>query len=327
VPPPIPAAPPSVVLGDNDLVCKWLPFAPGAEAFLVLPATTTDPIVRLYLRNEMENAYMLERLEQTTVAGDAVVDLGCHVGTFCIGAAAMKRRVLAVDAARSHVDLVERSRAMNGFENLTIVHGVISREHGSVPFKEDGLFGAIDFNARTDSPSVETLRLDDLVSEFRHDSVRFLKMDIEGSEFDALMTGRALLERDRPVILFESNDPTLRLAGHSVREVRELLEAWDYKVFRVEGDRWVYSPPEQMQPEAWVDMLALSSADQKRWYDRIEWHWPESTMVHRCREWAGLPYPNTRAYLLTEIRSRDFDVSIREQMAQIAEQLERPQSV
>jgi hypothetical protein len=152
-------------------------------------------------------------------------------------------------------------------------------------------------------------------------------MDIEGSEVDALMTGRALLERDRPVILFESNDPMLRLAGHSVREMRELLEAWDYKVFRVEGDRWTYSPPEQMQPEAWVDMLALSSADQKRWHDRIEWHWPDAAMVQRCREWAGLPYPSTRAYLLAEIRSRDFDASIRNEIAQIAEQLEQPPPV
>jgi FkbM family methyltransferase len=321
-PPAAPAAPPDVVLGDADLVCKRLAFAPDASAFLVLPAKTTDPVVRLYLRGEMENAYMLARLGQTTVPGDSVVDLGCHVGTFAVGAAAMNRRVLALDAAPLHIDLVERSRAMNGFSNLTVVHAVISMQPGAVPFKEAGLFGAVDFTPGADAPLVRAVRLDDLVSEFGQGPVRFLKMDIEGSEFDALMTGRTLLERDRPVILFESNDPTLRLAGHSVREVRELLEQWDYKVFRVEGDRWVYAPPEQMQPEAWVDMLALSSADQERWRDRLDWQWPEPALAQRCREWAALPYPNTRAYLLAEIRSRDFDASIRDEIAQVAEQLE-----
>ena len=138
------------------------------------------------------------------------------------------------------------------------------------------------------------------------------------------MTAPTLLERDRPVILFESNDPTLRLAGHSVREVRKLLERCDYKVFRVERDRWIYAPPDQMQPEAWVDMLALSTADQARWHDRIEWHWPGSALVQRCREWAGLPYPGTRAYLLAEIRSREFDPSIRDEMARVADQIELP---
>ena len=161
LPGPAREAAPSVLLADGDLVCKWLPFAPGAEAFLVLPAKTTDPVVRLYLRNEMDNAYMLTLLAQTTVSGDAVIDLGCHVGTFAVGAAAMRRRLLAVDAARSHVDLVERSRVMNGFSNLTIVHAVISKQQDAVPFKEDGLFGAVDFSPGADAPLVPALRVDD----------------------------------------------------------------------------------------------------------------------------------------------------------------------
>lgn len=307
----------------EDLVCKWQTYPGDASAFLVLPARTDDPIVEAYLRGETPNRYMAEVLDETTAQGDRVVDLGCHVGTFSVAAAAMGRKVTAVDASARHVALVRHSRDLNHFANLEIHHAAISRRAGTVSFLENGLFGAIDFSdSDASAVGVQACGVDDLIREQAGAPVRFLKMDIEGAEYDALVTGNRLLSEDKPIILYESNGPTLNISGHSVQEVREKLESLGYRVFRMEGDRWIYSPPEQVQPEAWVDMLALGESDQTRWASRIEWQWQPKAILRKCQEWAALPYGNTRDHLLAEIRQRVFDPAIDDDISKIRLQLE-----
>lgn len=289
-------------IAGQDLACKWFTFPESSGAFLVLPATSTDPIVVEYLQRTDSNAYMLEVLSQTTRAGDRVIDLGCHVGTFSIGAAAMGRKVLSVDASRLHVALVTHSRDINRFANLQISHAAISRRDGTVRFIENGLWGAIDFegNAST-TVEVQAKGLDRIIEEHAIGQVKFMKMDIEGGEADAITTGQKMLNRDQPVIWYESNGSTASIAGNSVPALRRLLETIGYRTYRVEGDRWIYQPPDCIQPEMWVDMLALGERDQARYADRISSDWHPDSIVQLCRKWASLPYENTRRYLLAEL--------------------------
>jgi FkbM family methyltransferase len=250
-------------------------------------------VTQAYFSGKTPNDYMLSVMRQFTIPGDQVVDLGAHIGTFSVPAAAMGRAVLAVDAAQFHVDLLERDKTMNHLDTLTICCAAISQRNGFVHFVENGLFGMVEFGNANQGVQVPAKRLDDLARLCKH-PVRFLKMDIEGSELDAVVTGRDLLASDQPAILFESNDMTLRLAGQSVVALRTLLETCGYKTFRIENDRYVYAPPDQIQPEAWVDMLALGKIHQTQWSKRIDWNWPDNAMVERCHEWAASPYANVR---------------------------------
>jgi len=308
----------------RDLVCKWFEFPEGAAAFLVLPAASSDPVVAEYLAGQPVNAYMLDILALTTLPGDQVVDLGCHVGTFSIGAAAMGRNVVAVDASPFHIKLVGHSRDINRLAGVRLFHAAIALTEGVVRFTENGLFGAIDFaGTNTSAVEVPARGLGTILAQAATGPVRFLKMDIEGAEVDAVLTGLDILRRDRPVIWYESNGPTLLQAGRSVVELRRLLEAEDYRTYRVEGERWVYAPPDQIQPEAWVDVLALSAADRQLYASRIDETWGAAAVLEKCRVWADLPYPSTRVHLRGEIGTRVFDPAIAGEMAEIAAKLDR----
>jgi len=308
----------------RDLVCKWFEFPEGAAAFLVLPAASSDPVVAEYLVGQPVNAYMLDILALTTLPGDQVVDLGCHVGTFSIGAAAMGRNVVAVDASPFHIKLVGHSRDINRLAGVRLFHAAIALTEGVVRFTENGLFGAIDFaGTNTSAVEVPARGLGAILAQAAAEPVRFLKMDIEGAEVDAVLTGLDILRRDRPVIWYESNGPTLLQAGRSVVELRQLLEAEDYRTYRVEGERWVYAPPDQIQPEAWVDVLALSAADRQLYAARIDETWGAAAVLEKCRVWADLPYPSTRVHLRGEIGDRVFDPAIAAGMADIAAKLDR----
>jgi FkbM family methyltransferase len=275
--------------------------------------------VQAYLGGETPNSYMAEVLLEVTAPGDRVIDLGAHVGTFSIAAAAAGRHVVAIDANSLHVDLIEQSAALNGFTHLTARWAAISASEGPVRFVENGLFGAIDFRGdHADTVEVPTISLD-RVFELSGGPVSFIKMDIEGAEYDALLTGESSIRGDLPIILFESNGLTLELAGRSVDDMRGQLEAWGFKTFRRWGDRWIYAPPGQMQPEAWVDMISVHESKLDRWHERIDWAWNREAMLDLCRTWAQLPYPNTRAYLSHQIRAR---MGSDQEFAAIADQLD-----
>ena len=313
--PPVSAPDSRIIYSERDLVCKWQSLDGSDGWFLVLPHETRDPVVAQFLRGEVENEDILRIAMDVTSPGDQIIDLGAHVGTFSIGAAAMGRKVLAVDASPTHIVALERSKALNRLGDLSILHAAISPEPGIVRFVEDGLFGAVDFSGEaTNAIEVQGSRLDDAIDRHVTSPVKFIKMDIEGSECVAIETGLTMLQRDHPIIWFESNGPTLAQGGRTVDDLRRTLEGCGYKVFRVEGARWIYAPPGQIQPEAWVDMMALGEHDQHRWADRIDWVWQPNEILEKCRVWAGLPHDLTRKYLLEEISRHDVDASIRSKL-------------
>jgi FkbM family methyltransferase len=236
-----------------------------------------------------------------------VVDLGCHLGTFAIPTAILGRRVLAVDASSLHTNCLETSRQLGGIDNLTVVRSAVSDRDGHVSFREDGLFGRIEFNELAQSDNLvpaKTLR-NLLKEQAGFDKPAMIKIDIEGCELLALQSVADLLRADDgPAILYESNEPLLKLAGTSVSKLRAWLEDHGMKTFRIEAGRWVYSPPPEPQPEMWTDVLALNESQQERFRDRIDREWSAEAMLDRFRAWLALPDPPIRAHVSSVLNDR-----------------------
>lgn len=284
-----------------------IPTVLGKRFILALPNASNDPIVAEYKRGANANDYIVQALTELSNLGDEVVDLGCHVGTFSIPAAIIGHRVLSVDASQLHIDLVKESCMQNGIANLTAVKRVVTKEVGPVQFHENGLFGAIDFeNGYTDSHAMQGEPLNVILESNGFHNPRFIKADVEGAELFAFQAIPEILKSVRPAILYESNGPTFQLAGYNIKDMREFLEAHDYKTFRIEGEKWIYADIEQIQPEAWLDVLALPPSDVERFQHKIEWRWPINNVVERCKIWADLEYPSTKIHLLNEIKSRSI---------------------
>jgi FkbM family methyltransferase len=213
----------------------------------------------------------------------------------------MGRRVLAIDASQRHIDLIDISRRVNELSLLSPVRRAITREDGEVGFCENGLFSAVDFTGGSDAAvMVPSERLSSLLGRYGFNYLHLIKMDIEGSELIALESISQVLEcEDGPAIIYESNEETFRSAGYSVPEFRRWLEARGYRTFRVEGSRWVYAPPEQPQPELWVDVLALKPFHQRRFADAIDEFWDHDVMRDRFRIWGSLPHDSTRNHVIS----------------------------
>lgn len=144
-------------------------------------------------------------------AGDVVLDVGAHKGTFTVPAARVAASVIAVEPAPDNVEKLRARLAESGLTNVTIVQKAALDRPGTVPLylcDDPSMYSCLgpaqfDIWNRTGgevgaSIEVPADTLDSIVGGQRVD---FLKMDIEGAEMAALAGAEAVLRGATKVVI------------------------------------------------------------------------------------------------------------------------------
>jgi FkbM family methyltransferase len=84
--------------------------------------------------------------------------------------------------------------------------------------------------------SVETVRLDDYVSQFPLKRVDFVKLDVEGGEREVLEGASFVLTRFRPIFICEVLDATTQAWGYNAREIILMLQSFGFVWFEIRLD-------------------------------------------------------------------------------------------
>jgi len=177
------------------------------------------------LRGDVYPNERLLTLARTFVRpGDSVVDIGAHIGTFAIPMAAGGGKVTAFEPAVKTFALLSRNAIANGV-SLRLINKALGSKAGSgtLVVRNASNAGADTLLPGGDIP-VATLD-----SEIAH--ADFIKMDVEGMELEVLLGGSKLIERARPVVLFEVNLSQLRAHGASVRTLERFFTARGYRIY------------------------------------------------------------------------------------------------
>ena len=170
-------------------------------------------------------------------AGDAVLDIGAHIGGFAVRAAqlAAPGNVYAYEASRSNFDMLAENKALNNLENLHAHHTAVSDSRGEMEFflpGDNGALGSLLQDANSPRERVRAVTLADILSENNIEQVDCLKMDVEGAEYGILAgCSRETLEKIRYIVMEYHefvDDP------RSHRELVRLLESHGFRVV-VEG--------------------------------------------------------------------------------------------
>ena len=89
---------------------------------------------------------------------------------------------------------------------------------------------------RVSEISVETVRLDDYVSQFPLARVDFVKLDVEGGEREVLQGASSVLTKFRPILICEILDATTQAWGYKAREIIQMLESFDFAWFDIRSN-------------------------------------------------------------------------------------------
>ena len=115
--------------------------------------------------------------------GDTVVELGAQVGVFTVLAAKIAACVVAVEAQVGFIEELRKNlRENGGLDKVAIEHGLIGGSRGMLS-DEAELRSASHYKGVAPPP----IAMSDLLQKHAIQAIDFLKMDIEGSEFDVLL--------------------------------------------------------------------------------------------------------------------------------------------
>lgn len=184
----------------------------------------------------------LQTVARSLLPGELVVDVGAHVGVYCLTMAravgptgrvvAFEPNPPAAEALRRHIALnhaqkwVEvRQAALGSARGTAMLH---TQEGAAAP--GSSLYPQSSTSHRVE---VEVATLDDL---FPDDEPRLIKLDVEGFERQVLMGGKRLLARASGlVILCEVHVDNMPLLGETPEQLHDLLTGLGYAAFTLDG--------------------------------------------------------------------------------------------
>jgi FkbM family methyltransferase len=178
-----------------------------------------------------------------------MLDIGCNVGSWSLPLAQkyQQNTILAIDCQQLVLDCVNQTIKLNALHNVQVKCCAISDQcqqvqHNKINYNWRANFGAYefeppmynsDFNG-TLLPELDTVQIQSIDS-FDLDSVVFIKLDIEGMEYQALNGSIETIQRCSPFVVFEHHK-TDRLSTN------QLLTDLNYVIYNSIGQMTVAVP-------------------------------------------------------------------------------------
>ena len=185
-----------------------------------------------------------EFVASTIRTGMAVLNVGANAGLYTLIASKIvgpSGSVHAFEPSSSTFALLEKNVRINSCCNVRLNHVAAWHSPGFIHLIDDASDPELDGHRRVDGFSenqarfdaggeiVRCISLDEYAESANLKSVDYIIMDIEGAEFDAMQGARKLLQRFRPIIIFECT------CSHQA--IEELLGGLGYRCFAYRDGR------------------------------------------------------------------------------------------
>jgi FkbM family methyltransferase len=170
------------------------------------------------------------------------INVGASIGEFVVDMAAYDKTamVIAFEPQPASAEAIEKSCAVNGFQNVRIIQKIVadsSRDlfflHGKKSPTSSHVVRSIgnDLRCGQHVAKIAATTLDDELREVRGKTV--ILIDIEGGEYLAMRGAINFIRKWKPLLIFEYNSTSR--ASFDLNMVRDLLGP-DYIIYRIRGD-------------------------------------------------------------------------------------------
>jgi FkbM family methyltransferase len=171
-----------------------------------------DDEATVFLEGE-EDIFQLVNINRDSIA----IDVGAYIGTYSIRLCkvAYKGKIISIEPLYDNYLMLIYNAKLNNCKNLYPINIGIWSEEGtkSIFYKSNGMSGAtlnvnlIDKQSNFHKNMIKVTTLDKLANRFGLAKIDFIKIDVEGSEYEVLIGANKVLDITKSVLIetFENN--------------------------------------------------------------------------------------------------------------------------
>ena len=202
---------------------------------------------KLEYQNYYKDGYFLEKIIDAFYCmavkqGDLVIDCGANLGmhTFPLSAiVGEKGKVHAIEALPQFAKILTDTTPSNVVVHTTAISDFVGETSFNHVTNCPGLSGIKKrhyyFDVLIEVINVPVTTLDALVPK---GAPTFIKLDLEGGEFAALRGARDILERAKPMLIFEHGGSlAAECNGYELMEFHDYLKGFGYHIYNIFGNK------------------------------------------------------------------------------------------
>ena len=210
---------------------------------LLIHVTPQDHIQRqLFWYGYYEKKFILT-WESFVQKDSVIIDIGAHIGYYSLIASkkAVDGHVYSFEPFSVSYNLLKKNIELNHIQNVFPFQlAVTNKKEEKILFISDpensGMTGfnqSENFTGETEMAN--TISLDQWVKDQKLKKLDFIKIDIEGSEFNSLQGMKSVLLEFKPVLFIEVFHTLLLRFGYDYRDLYQFLKEYGYQPFLIEG--------------------------------------------------------------------------------------------
>ncbi len=189
----------------------------------------------IFFLGEYEGAE-LQFVEKSLREGDVFIDIGANIGLYTLHASSWVGtggKVIAFEPLPQNYQSLNNNISINNGENIVSENLAVADSKGEIEiFYNDmdansGMASAY-LTEYSGSEKIDAVSLDQYLLQHPVEKIDFIKMDIEGGEYKALLGMKSTLVDYSPILLIELNEEVLSKTSHSNVDILNFLIGLGY---------------------------------------------------------------------------------------------------
>ena len=173
---------------------------------------------------EVEN---LEVLNYLPLQEGAILDIGANIGNHTLYySKILNRDVYAFEPIKENYDLLKKNLLLNKIENVKVFNFALSMQNSKVLLRQNypdnsGTWSIVNYNGNIDAKPLDEVDI--------KEKIAFIKIDVEGHEYEVLKGGVNTIKKNLPIISVEFH------SGEKFNQIKDFLERIGYKSILILG--------------------------------------------------------------------------------------------
>ncbi len=190
---------------------------------------------------ETYEAENFDFLKESCKPGAVIIDIGAHIGLFSIIAAQVtgkRGKLYAFEPAPGTFALLQQTVVINHEEQvIETIQKAVGKENGKITFfvsdnKADNSNSLVNYKEDRSLHGIDVAvtSIDNFVKEKNISKLDFIKIDVEGAEYDTLQGAASTLKNLRPKCIVAIHPEPIAAKGDRLEDIYDFIVGCKYRI-------------------------------------------------------------------------------------------------